>query len=201
MAERRSGAIASRIYRRGFKRLPGINTTNATREVPCQSTSSADYGHISPSSPAHSTNSEGWELELSHDATRSLCRGELQVNVGHLKDRQLINYLGFDSSSCGGDSPCLQSAAEFLFGMCLFVAEQFVVDGEPRPRPLINCEAQTNHPTLDPDKLNALHRRILYLLSPANMLRTATTNRSRAAIRERMVRHHRDMPGHDHIPR
>lgn len=135
LAERRSGAIASRIHQRGFKRLPGINTTNATREVPCQSASSADYGHISPSAPAHSTNSEGWELELSHDATRSLCRGELQVIWGVWGKWQLMNDLGFDSSSCGGGSSCFQSAAEFLFGLCLFVAEQFVFDGELGPDP------------------------------------------------------------------
>lgn len=41
-----------------------------------------------------------------------------------------MDDLGFDSSSCGSDSTCFQSEAEFLFGVCLFVAEQFVVNGE-----------------------------------------------------------------------
>lgn len=68
------------------------------------------------------------------------------------------------------------------------------------PGPLIDHEAQTNQLDLDSHKLNALCCRILHLLPPANMLWPVTPNRSRAAVREGMVCHYRNMSSDDHIP-
>lgn len=77
------------------------------------------------------------------------------------------------------------------------VTKQLVVDGKPTGYPFV----RHNLTVIDLNQPLLYHRLHSSLGAITTIIRKTAPSRSRTTIRKRMVRRHRDMLGHDHIPR